>query len=237
MRYLLLTVLAVFALNANAVTINQGTSSYLDGVFLDYGQYHRDTTTNLEWLDFTQLVTNDKINVTLQHSIVSAEAQFVPQGWRLATTAEVYDLFELFFPTYVGTDGKMKLDDYADPTAELIEARNSWMFAFGTSVTATSGTNLNTDAGDLFSLGMYVDDATNKVQYLGTSIMPSGDAQIDSYLYGPDNATIDLTRTLGYQDMGVFMVRDYTVVPIPAAIWLFGTGLLGLVAVARRKVQ
>jgi hypothetical protein len=28
---------------------------------------------------------------------------------------------------------------------------------------------------------------------------------------------------------------DITVVPVPAAIWLFGSGLLGLVGVARRK--
>lgn len=28
---------------------------------------------------------------------------------------------------------------------------------------------------------------------------------------------------------------DFTVVPVPAAVWLFGSGLLGLIAVARRK--
>jgi hypothetical protein len=28
-----------------------------------------------------------------------------------------------------------------------------------------------------------------------------------------------------------------TVVPVPAAVWLFGSGLLGLVGVARRKKQ
>ena len=28
---------------------------------------------------------------------------------------------------------------------------------------------------------------------------------------------------------------DFTVVPVPAAVWLFGSGLLGLVGVARRK--
>jgi hypothetical protein len=33
----------------------------------------------------------------------------------------------------------------------------------------------------------------------------------------------------------VWVVRDASVVPIPAAVWLFGSGLLGLVGVARRK--
>jgi hypothetical protein len=31
-------------------------------------------------------------------------------------------------------------------------------------------------------------------------------------------------------------VTGYSVVPVPAAVWLFGSGLLGLVAVSRRKV-
>ena len=31
------------------------------------------------------------------------------------------------------------------------------------------------------------------------------------------------------------LLTDGTIIPIPAAIWLFGTGLLGLIAIARRK--
>lgn len=34
---------------------------------------------------------------------------------------------------------------------------------------------------------------------------------------------------------GVALVRDVAVVPVPAAVWLFGSGLLGLIGVARRK--
>jgi hypothetical protein len=45
----------------------------------------------------------------------------------------------------------------------------------------------------------------------------------------------DTGPTEAFGDRGVFMVRDYTVAPIPAAVWLFGSGLLGPVAVARRK--
>jgi hypothetical protein len=28
---------------------------------------------------------------------------------------------------------------------------------------------------------------------------------------------------------------DFTVVPVPAAVWLFGSGLLGLIGISRRK--
>ena len=34
---------------------------------------------------------------------------------------------------------------------------------------------------------------------------------------------------------GLVLIQDTSVVPIPAAVWLFGSGLLGLVGVARRK--
>lgn len=35
--------------------------------------------------------------------------------------------------------------------------------------------------------------------------------------------------------LGAWLYRDVTPVPVPAAIWLFGSGLLGLVGMARRK--
>ena len=42
----------------------------------------------------------------------------------------------------------------------------------------------------------------------------------------------------GANDMGSWVYRDtnfLSQVPIPAAVWLFGSGLIGLVGVARRK--
>ena len=34
---------------------------------------------------------------------------------------------------------------------------------------------------------------------------------------------------------GIVLIRDVPAVPVPAAVWLFGSGLLGLAGVARRK--
>ena len=44
-------------------------------------------------------------------------------------------------------------------------------------------------------------------------------------------------KAVGADKSDHFYIRnaDVTVVPVPAAAWLFGTGLLGLVAVARRR--
>ena len=38
---------------------------------------------------------------------------------------------------------------------------------------------------------------------------------------------------LGPDEVGFY--ADFTVVPVPAAVWLFGSGLLGLIGIARRK--
>ena len=237
MKHLLLTILAVIAFNVNAVTINETTDSYLDSVFLDYGQYSRDTTSGLEWLNFSELVNDGIDKITLQNSINSADSWYGDQGWRLATSTEVYTLFDLFFGDYVsdaGENGKMALyDSVATASDPLIEARNSWMFAFGTQAEPFSGDDLNTVYGDLFSYGLYVDEHGD-VQFLGTYLGTGSDAELTSHIYGPDHDLTSLTRDSAFTNAGVFMVRA-TVVPIPAAIWLFGTGLIGLVAVARRK--
>ena len=37
-------------------------------------------------------------------------------------------------------------------------------------------------------------------------------------------------------DLGTIDVVAHSVVPVPAAVWLFGSGLLGLIGIARRKV-
>lgn len=55
-----------------------------------------------------------------------------------------------------------------------------------------------------------------------------------------DLGTLDvtLTATQGdfyFDDATLNAVEDHAVVPVPAAAWLFGSGLLGLVGVARRK--
>lgn len=50
------------------------------------------------------------------------------------------------------------------------------------------------------------------------------------------NSTVTGTGSTPFTPSGVFYDNiDMTVIPVPAAVWLFGSGLLGLVGVARRK--
>ncbi len=52
---------------------------------------------------------------------------------------------------------------------------------------------------------------------------------------GPRAYTISDFQNLGGQFSDLSNVRAFSVVPVPAAVWLFGSGLLGLVGIARRK--
>ncbi len=64
------------------------------------------------------------------------------------------------------------------------------------------------------------------------------DGSTDYYLYQYDSAGPVNQWLLKMADPsagGPVIVSDVTPVPIPGALWLFGSGLLGLVAVRRRK--
>ncbi len=41
----------------------------------------------------------------------------------------------------------------------------------------------------------------------------------------------------GYNEIGSFLVRETTIVPAPAAVWLFASGLMGLFSVAKREAR
>lgn len=84
----------------------------------------------------------------------------------------------------------------------------------------------------------------------GGSIILSGDSNFELGMdYGqgyitdtswavassPDTYLITFSGGVGNQTMGKTLAVDVQAVPVPAAAWLFGSGLIGLVGVARRR--
>ena len=84
----------------------------------------------------------------------------------------------------------------------------------------------------------------------GGSILLSGDSSFELGMdYGqgyitdtswavvssPDTFLITFSGGVVNQTMGKTLAVDVQVVPVPAAAWLFGSGLIGLVAVVRRR--
>lgn len=81
--------------------------------------------------------------------------------------------------------------------------------------------------GQVLGNGMDVVDAIAALMTLDlTSITPAfTDVPLDGYtgIFDPANQLVQINNV------------SVSVVPIPAAVWLFGSGLLGLIGVARRK--
>lgn len=138
--------------------------------------------------------------------------------------------------------------DYADPgnAFSLVDNDsitvtgifdNAGLTGVGTeSVFFGGGNTLNLDVGNMtFS---EADDALAELvftdgafTYLSFSTMFGSDSFFDTYPCG-------VTCFEG-QDDNLNIIEgtwtSYSAVPVPAAVWLFGSGLLGLVGIARRK--
>ena len=58
-----------------------------------------------------------------------------------------------------------------------------------------------------------------------------GGSPMNSTAFSSFNANFDITSVT----VDSFVPTPVAAVPVPAAVWLFGSGLLGLVGIARRK--
>jgi hypothetical protein len=112
----------------------------------------------------------------------------------------------------------------------------------GGSVFATSGGGKIVDSQDIrLSPFSSIDKGVDIGAGLSTSVQGT--------VQNIENATSSINLVGGYDTMSVIVAFglttqtgvgfsgfvEQTPVPIPAAVWLFGSGLLGLVGVARRK--
>lgn len=97
-----------------------------------------------------------------------------------------------------------------------------------------------------FAFGENKDDATLEVifndELLGTVF--GADYELDelSFLdlditnYAGMSGSLDFVlNTTGTESANIFIPESISSVPVPAAVWLFGSGLIGLVGLARRK--
>ena len=234
MKNILFTILMIVAFNINATTYYETSNPALDSVMLDGGHSIVDTTTGLEWLSFK----DDSTAYTLGHSIVDSASWYSSQGWVLATETQVLDLFNVFFPTFTDSDNGTQTITPEDPANLLIQSRNSWLLGFGHNANIAGDGTVSFPNETLYSTGMYLRD-NGTIGIAGIKIgVDVANLNLITTLYGPDYGIPSLTIDSAYGNLGVFMVRSdrgLPPVPIPAAIWLFGTGLLGLIAVARRK--
>ena len=191
-----------------AITLLVSVSA--NAALVDNGSYTTDTANGLDWLDLDQT-----------DGLAWDAALTANQGWRLATNTEVEGLFAEAFDGYYDTNltehYSRNLDgSYADQETDAAR----WASLFG-------ATTDNSNPNEAYlSQGMYLDE-DGEYRIIGTLIwgyLPEGLAEVygleysTEYGYWGDN---------GYSEAGVLMVRS-SVVPVPAAVWLFGSALAGL---------
>jgi len=167
----------------------------------------RDTISKLDWLDLTE---TSQMTYSTVFAALAEGGQF--DGWRYATSEEVITLWDQF-----GVD---------------LSNPSSWY-----SSTVDSGITMATGLlGDILAPG-------RDIGVYGIAGSPSSAGFMDNMgawyiqdepgLYQNLSFVSQIEPTFeGYY--GSYLVKT-SVVPVPAAVWLFGSGLLGLVGVARRK--
>jgi hypothetical protein len=140
-------------------------------------------------------------------SVVDAVSAYQGDGFRWATGGDIAELYAAFGITYGITSSSSYLLGI-----DLTTAQN-----FVSYLGATSSSN---------ALG-WIDDLDNGTNHthdcIGSACNPYGFVS-NVPTFWPSNSAI-----------GVYMVRDSVAAPIPAAPLLFGSGLLGLLGIARRR--
>ena len=118
--------------------------------------------------------------------------------------------------------------NFGDTTINF--AGNSFGYYLGTANNGTffSNTSLNGVASDHMLAYQGIDVDTIQLADLAAGLWTSNEYVLAWEDVKARNADFD------FNDM-VLMVESVQPVPVPAAVWLFGSGLLGLVGIARRK--
>jgi len=168
---------------------------------VDIGNHTTDTDSGLDWLDLSET-----------SGLGTAAALAANSGWRYAANSEIEALFGVAFDGYYDTQPNglsLSVDvEYADQAADV----TAWENLFGYSSTVNY----------FWSYGFYQDE-DSLWKNIGTRREFGG----DTVVVGLEN-TGDISSLVanGSPSFGTYLVR--TTVPVPAAVWLFGSALAGL---------
>lgn len=184
-------------------------SSVSQAAFLDFGHYSTDTASGLDWLDLTQTT-----GMSVNQVNIETMAGGTLNGWRYATGDEFDQLLINlgYAPSSCanGTQFCSFSTSYRELNAPLI-----------VQIGDTSGLNAPLDPIELFqgwSRGLLADEAG------------SADARWMAVIDWDGLNTHHLSQGVSAADVntGSYLVRATSPVPIPASIWLFLTGISGL---------
>ena len=218
-----------------STSVNASTLNTLNGV--DY-----------EWLELTATVGMSRDQV--EAGILAATEGDALYGYEYASRQLLEDLL-LSYASFDGLDG-------IHGAPQVVSGIEAMMLDFGvteygvpmeyySTYETVDGYTVTIDSGDYVrSLGMYGltdecrDSTVTCIATLRSYVDSNGDAisgmQFAEAGWDANSADFVL-RSMDGSDIneGSFIVRPQ-VVPVPAAVWLLSSGLIGLIGIARRKV-
>lgn len=200
------TMLAVLGLTLFISTGAQASVVVANDATFGPNSILQDSSTNLDYL---------RLDFTMGYGYAGIAAELGAggdfAGWSIASSSQMLSL---------GSSLGLSQGDTSIPQLSTAAQLRDWFCPLFTCV--------NTSTTHVYSRGLVSDLYTDNIQHLAFSIgerfnvsPPEVDFRISGF--APDNATGE----------EVFLVR--TVVPVPAAVWLFGSGLVGLIGFARSK--
>ena len=196
------------SLNASIISVDWQTT--------DDNLITQDTENNLEWLDLTA-TTN------LSYDYVSSQLGVggVFEGWRYALSTDVIGFLDEF-----GGDSNY-YNGWSTQNNGLFDAVSEYWgdtYCYFDGCAVGSGSSSAIIADESFF--------TNHMR----TYLYDGSIHPSSLTEDRVNVLYSLTAdSVADPLIGHALVREISTVPVPAAVWLFGSGLIGLVGFSRRK--
>ena len=193
-------------------------SALSNAALIDMGNITYDEDTNQEWLDVTE-------TVGMSYAEVLASTYVTQDGFRYATEAELITLYNNAGGggNYYNTNGGTPIAANYNAAMLLLDFMGCTSYVVGADCDR---------AGQDWHIGMFGPEVSSGYQTASVVDAYNPPEQIKAAMW------LDYVETGPYpsrttDDWGSYLVR--TAVPIPPALWLFSSGLLGLVGMARRK--
>ena len=230
-RFLIsLTLLGLSVSSANAALFEVSSE-------FGVGTATRDDVSGLDWLDLTKTQNRSYNDIS---SKLGSGGEF--EGWRYASITEI----GLFFDHAGRTTTNIYQGDNAgnDPDGWMFQLLNLWGITtaptspFHPASEAMSGTSHEfiNSSGPQFNVW----GAALAIDFPFPPVNPTNENGDYALVQTLSPYPTTYSRTLVRPRLGSALVRSnlpVPAVPVPAAVWLFGTALIGLVGFSKRKAR
>lgn len=203
------TCLGLVSINAGAAILSVDWQTEGDNLIT------RDTTSGLEWLDLTATTSQSYNDVS---SRFGAGQEF--EGWRYATQSEAAAFFDAFGGNSAYYNG------WSTQNNGLFDIVSQY---WGQTACDTIGCSTG-DGQSIFLTAEVVNVSTHsygRIYDYDSNILSLTQDYVDVHVSSFQNSFSDVS-------LGSALVR-VSAVPVPAAFWLFGSGLIAQLSYVRRK--